>query len=413
VLWQGHDFSFRGQSGVHDAANSGIGHLVSFLGTDTIPAIDFAEDYYRGKETFVGGSVPASEHSVASLAIVRITKELEAGGYDEISTGTWIDELEDNYAEATGNALIATIPMVAEYIAAKRLMTKVFPYGVLSYVADTFDYWSVITVILPALKRFIMERPTNAIGLSKVVARPDSGDPADIICGRQFIDMSVYDELADGEFRESFDVYDDLASEGVLKRNGMYFKYECEIDDGGDWYEIRTVFVDYDNPIPEHEIKGSIQCLWDVFGGTVTDKGFKLLDSHIGLIYGDSITLERAEDILNRLAAKGFASGNIVFGIGSYTYQYQTRDSHGFAMKATHAIVDGKAIDIYKDPKTDSGTKKSAKGLLRVEYENGKYVLYDQQTPEQEQQGCLVEVFRDSKLLVETSIAEMRTRLHG
>lgn len=416
VLWQGHDFSFRGQSGLHDAASSGIGHLFSFLGTDTIPAMDYVEDYYRGKETFVGGSVPASEHSVASLAIVKITKELERGSYKGITTLDWIDELESGYSQATGKRVkddVITIPLVAEYIAAKRLMTEVFPSGVLSYVADTFDYWSVITVILPALKKYILERPVNAIGLSKVVARPDSGDPADIICGRQYKDMSEYDNWSDHDFSVSGEVYDDLNKSGVLFRKGKFHEYETDWEDMGYGYATYNTVVKYEKEVPMYEIKGSIDCLFDVFGGTVTDKGFKLLDSHIGLIYGDSITLERAQNILKRLADNGYASGNVVFGIGSFTYQYQTRDSFGWAMKATHAVVDGEGIDIYKDPKTDNGTKKSAKGLLRVEYEDGKFVLYDQQTPEQEKQGCLVEVFRDGKLLVDQSLAEIRTRLHG
>lgn len=80
VLWQGHDFSFRGLSGVHDAAASGSGHLTSFLGTDTIPAMQYLEDYYGGLNTFVGGSVPASEHSTSSLNILSIEKELREKG---------------------------------------------------------------------------------------------------------------------------------------------------------------------------------------------------------------------------------------------------------------------------------------------------------------------------------------------
>ena len=87
-------------------------------------------------------------------------------------------------------------------------------------------------------------------------------------------------------------------------------------------------------------------------------KGYKLLDSHIGLIYGDAITLRRAEEICERLAAKGFASINVVFGIGSYTYQYNTRDTFGFAIKSTACVINGKEKQIFKDPKTDDGIKK-------------------------------------------------------
>ena len=63
-------------------------------------------------------------------------------------------------------------------------------------------------------------------------------------------------------------------------------------------------------------IKGAIEILWDIFGGTINNKGYKVLDPHIGLIYGDSITIDRANEICKRLEAKGFASSNVVFGIG-------------------------------------------------------------------------------------------------
>ena len=111
----------------------------------------------------------------------------------------------------------------------------------------------------------------------------------------------------------------------------------------------------------------------------MNDKGYKVLDSHVGVIYGDSITLERAKEIIRRLHDKGFASGNVVYGIGSYTYQVNSRDTHGMAAKstATRVVTNGEAENrvIFKDPITDSGTKKSAKGLLSVVEKDGKMVL--------------------------------------
>jgi nicotinamide phosphoribosyltransferase len=90
-----------------------------------------------------------------------------------------------------------------------------------------------------------------------------------------------------------------------------------------------------------------------------------------------------------------------------------SRDTFGWAMKAIYAEVDGEQVAIYKDPATDDGTKRSAKGLLRVEKEGNDYVLYDQQTLEQFEGGALVPVFRNGELLVETTLAEMRARLKG
>ncbi|MCX7124867.1 MAG: nicotinate phosphoribosyltransferase, partial [Gammaproteobacteria bacterium] len=67
--------------------------------------------------------------------------------------------------------------------------------------------------------------------------------------------------------------------------------------------------------------------------------------------------------------------------------------------------------DIFKDPKTDSGIKKSAKGLLRVEQENNLMVLYDQQTEEQEEQGLLEVVFQNGKLEKSVSLSDIRKRV--
>jgi len=82
VMFQGHDFSMRGMSSVEASKTSGAGHLLSFVGTDTIPAITFVEDYYNGDITkeLIGTSIPATEHSVACTNIFSIEKELNKKG---------------------------------------------------------------------------------------------------------------------------------------------------------------------------------------------------------------------------------------------------------------------------------------------------------------------------------------------
>lgn len=306
VDWQGHDFSMRGMAGLEAAVLSASGHLLSFTGTDTIPAIDFLEEYYNANanEELVGGSVAATEHSVMCM-------------------GTNSGE-EETF---------------------KRLITEVYPNGIVSIVSDTWDLWKVLTEYLPNLKEEVLSRD------GKVVIRPDSGDPVDIICGNP-------------------------------------------------------------NGTTEVEKKGVIQLLWEVFGGEINEKGYKELDPHIGAIYGDSITIERATQICERLKQNGFASTNVVLGIGSFTYQYNTRDTFGFAMKATYGEVNGEGRAIYKDPITDDGTKKSAKGLLKIIKEEGKYQLIDQVSWAEEQEGELREVFRDGTLLIDDSLSEIRKRVN-
>jgi len=304
VQWQGHDFSFRGMSGVEDAMLSGAGHLLSFTGTDTIPAILFAEEYYPGDNGLIGGSVPATEHSVMC-----------ANGEDgEMRT---FDHLLDLY-----------------------------PSGIVSIVSDTWNLWRVLTQILPARKDRIMARQ------GKVVIRPDSGDPVLILCG------------------------DNNASEEIVK-------------------------------------KGVIRGLHDVFGGSKNGKGFIELDPHIGAIYGDAITVDRGDEISRRLFSAGFASTNSVYGIGSYTYQYTTRDVYGLAMKATWAQVNGVGRDLFKKPITDNGMKNSAKGRLAVVKQDGKFFCINQATPDIEAQSVLRPVWCDGKFIQTQSFKNVRETLWG
>jgi len=359
--WQIHDFSMRGMVGWHGAAKGGAAHLFVSRGSDTLPAIDYLEEYYGADVTkeLVAGSVPATEHSVMCM-----------GGKDD-EVGTF-----------------------------RRLITDIYPSGIVSIVSDTWDFWQVITRYARDLKDDILNRTPNSYGQAKVVFRPDSGDPVKIVAGMTYFNAKDYDVDVHGAYPK----YD------VVFEDGKFYEYEIEMEygyDGDTWgHHVVT-----GKAVPEHEVKGAVECLWDIFGGDVTSKGYKTLNQRVGLIYGDSITLQRAEEILKRLADKGFSAGNIVFGVGSYTYQYITRDTFGMAVKAVWGVVNGVPREIQKDPKTGDGVKKSATGLLRVEQEDGKFVLYDRQTQEQETQGLLQPVFVDGKLIRTTTFAEVVERL--
>ena len=163
VPFQGHDFSFRGMFGREAAAKSGFAALCSFQGTDTVSAIDIAENYYNESDyTFIGGSVNATEHSCMASSINEI--KIDDHGFSTLISGTE-DSFESNFR------------LVAEYVYFKRLLTEVYPEGIVSVVSDTYDFWGVVTEILPRLKDVILSRN------GKLVIRPDSGDPVDIICG--------------------------------------------------------------------------------------------------------------------------------------------------------------------------------------------------------------------------------------
>lgn len=310
VMFQGHDFSMRGMSSLQSAVNSGMGHLLSFSGTDTIPAIQAAENLYNAniEKELIGTSIPATEHSI------------------QCSYGNDMKYLE-------------------------RMLSEVHPSGFVSIVSDGYDFWDVIGNVLPALKSKIMARSGGPVG-DRVVIRPDSGDPVLIVCG------------------------DPEAPKGSLQH------------------------------------KGAIEALWDIFGGTITEKGYKLLDSHIGLIYGDAITLRRCEEICEKLKAKGFASINAVFGIGSYTYQYNTRDTFGYALKSTLCVINGEEKQIFKDPKTDNGIKKSQKGRVVVLKDGNSMKVVDGLGLNDNVKGdLLVEVYRNGRLFSDQSFSEIRARL--
>jgi nicotinamide phosphoribosyltransferase len=232
----------------------------------------------------------------------------------------------------------------------RRLVTEVYPNGFVSIVSDTWDLWKVLTHVIPGLKDEIMARD------GKVVIRPDSGDPVAVICG------------FDGPDR------------------------------------------DYRNA----DEKGVVELLWETFGGTVNEQGYKVLDPHIGAIYGDSITPERADEICRRLRRKGFASTNVVFGVGSYTYQYTTRDTYGFAMKSTWCRIDGVSTPIYKDPATDKAkVKKSLKGRVAVVQGHDKLIAIDGLDEETEKQydSLLQTVFLNGHVANIQTLAEIRARL--
>lgn len=367
VAWQGHDFSMRGMSSIEAASLSGAAHLTSFFGTDTFPAFDLLEDYYGGMDTFLGGSVPATEHSIMC-----------AGGNGEGQE-------------------------IATY---KRLIYDLFPSGIISIVSDTWNLWDVLTIYNPEMKDIIINRRDDSFGNAKVVFRPDSGDPVKIVCGEAWPIEGFDDWSGPAEaYRNGFD---------YVTYDGKYFNLRIDSSLGkGD--EVAYIGEEVE---ATPELKGTIDLLWDVFGGTVNGKGFKVLDRHVGCIYGDSINLERLQMMRKLLTKKGYASSCMVFGIGSFTYQYNTRDSLGTAMKATWAQVNGVGRALYKEPFTDRdkktgiSMKKSAQGLLRVEFENGNFVLYDNQTPEQEKQGLLRPIFENSKILHFDTIKEIRKRLH-
>jgi nicotinamide phosphoribosyltransferase len=314
IDWQGHDFSYRGLSGYESAVMSGMGHLLSFSGTDTLPAILEAKKYYHA-DLSVGGSVPATEHSVMC-----------AGSKD------------------------------GEQETFRRLIEDVYPTGVVSIVSDTWNLWDVLTKIVPNLKDKILARQPAGFLPAKVVIRPDSGDPVKILTGDPSLD------------------FDNPARYGAL-------------------HHLAFAMGVGDSPYGRWMIR------------------------NMGLIYGDSITTERADQILTNARSQGYSPYNFVFGIGSYTYQYVTRDTYNFAFKATAIETEDGVQAIFKDPITDNAHKKSHRGIPVV-YQGrvgqgdvtGKLYVEESLNPADLDRSEFRKVF-DGNLLVDQTFERIRQRV--
>ncbi|AEK07606.1 nicotinate ribosyltransferase [Mycobacterium phage UPIE] len=162
-------------------------------------------------------------------------------------------------------------------------------------------------------------------------------------------------------------------------------------------------------PYGSPEGMGVLNLLYDHFGGVRNAEGYIELDPHVGVIYGDSITIERAKQITDRMRSLGYASTNVVFGVGSYTYQHNTRDTFGSAMKATWVKVGAKEYNLLKNPVTDDGTKKSATGRLAVLRNlHGELVLKQNATPEEERASELVPIWENGTFLRKQTFPEVR-----
>jgi nicotinamide phosphoribosyltransferase len=296
-----HDFGYRGVSSVESAGIGGSAHIVNFLGTDTIAAIETAQEYYN-TDNILAFSIPASEHSTIT---------------------SWG---EDNEVKAMENMLDS------------------YPNGLVACVSDSFDiiracgeYWGGI------LKDKILQRN------GRLVVRPDSGDP------------------------------------------------------------VQT-------------LKQVFRILWEKFGGTTNEKGFKVLDPHIRVIQGDGVNYESIKDILDMMVEEGFSVENIAFGMGGALLQKVDRDTQKFAFKCSHIIINGESVDVRKNPieinekgERVQSFKKSKAGYLKLMSQDEQNDIFEKmfftnEHSKDEQNDMLVTVFENGVLLKDWTFEEIRER---
>ena len=398
------DFSMRGQHSPESAMKSSMGWLLSFLNTATVPAIMGMEDFYNCDITKeeVGFGAISTEHSV-------MCSNFAVDG-DEITH-------------------------------IKRLLTEIYPNSNFSMVSDSYDYWNLVTNILPKCKKEIEEHK------GYLAIRGDSGDPVEIIAGKEIEYVIPYDsEEAENLFQDSKYtknwLYDYCRDNNIEEDRVKYFHfneniYEVNIypvwtSERGAWTDDKYFYVE-DYSIDYHEVKpnamlmGTVWALDQIFGHTINSKGYKVLPPYIKALYGDSITPQRCEEIYRRLMNKGYAINNVSLGVGSFSfmclettdnegnikYNPYTRDTFGIAIKATYGEdKDNNPIMIYKNPKALSW-KKSQKGCVKVGLNGESYT--DGWTFEEahvNNDNLLEMIFLNGKMTQETTLAKVRNTLY-
>ncbi|MGL4523376.1 MAG: nicotinate phosphoribosyltransferase [Bacilli bacterium] len=266
VKFHVHDFGLRGASCPEHGALTGAAHALSFNGSDTISTLPFLREYYDA-QGFAIGSVPASEHSV--MCSFGRDRELEAFEH----------------------------------------MLNTYPNGIVSIVSDTYNWYNVLDTILPQLKDKILARD------GRIVVRPDSGIPEQII-------------------------------------NGRYLRHSSDL-----------TYTTAD--------KGALRSLDETFGHTVNSRGYRVLNDKIGLLYGDGMYLGRYVRTLRDMLELGYSAENLIIGVGGILRGH-SRDTLGCAIKATAVRrTDGIWLGIMKDPVTDHGKKSYCGRVKVIKTENG------------------------------------------
>lgn len=386
------DFSMRGQESNESAVNASVAWLTSMWNSSTVAARNHIHRVY-GECGNVRG-LTSTEHSV-------MTSHACLDGGDEIPTFKYLFDLYKNVSFAA--------------------------------VCDSYDFWNVLTNILPNnFMQEINERGKRGVFIG---VRHDSAEPVDALCGTIPVlnNVKILENcLEPNQYRINIMMKDIKQLKivdfwrGELHVKAKFFRHEGKV------YRLRTsigggpcpesedheIGEAYVNLIPDYELtweeKGMVETMYEIFGGSVNSKGYKVLNPGIKAVYGDSITITRAKEIYKRLEAKGFAANNVSLGVGSFSFQALenedgtlspfTRDTFSVAIKCTHSKYKdeyGTVCErhVFKDPKNFSG-KKSQKGLCRIFFNEDGELAYEDELYEADLVGknsALVPYFKDGK----------------
>ena len=408
------DFSMRGQESNESAVNASVAWLTSMWNSSTVAARKHIQNVYGKCDGNVRG-LTSTEHSV-------MTSHACLDGGDEYHTFKYLFKLYKNVSFAA--------------------------------VCDSYDFWNVLTNILPNnFKDVIDERGKRGLFIG---VRHDSADPVEAICGtvhrinseailkmaqvpealidcREAVFYTINISIDEMERLQKLNVNDYISISNedfddevfrICTISGIFNKY---INDKGEKVAWATVERLYRKR--SFEEKGMVETMYEIFGGSVNSKGYKVLNPGIKAVYGDSITISRAKEIYKRLEAKGFAANNVSLGVGSFSFQALetadgkllpfTRDTFSICLKTSHSKyitkswfdsgyegdvmhenVEEAERFVYKDPKNFS-MKRSTRGLCQIYFDENGELTYKDEMYEADLVGknsALVPYFKDGKM---------------
>ena len=172
--------------------------------------------------------------------------------------------------------------------------------------------------------------------------------------------MGILSVVSDSySIENAVNMYCTELKQDILGRNGKFV--------------VRPDSPRFEGDTPQDQILWIVKKLDEGFGHTVNSKGYKVLDSHVGVIYGDSLTEVDIRNSLELLLLNGYSAEASVYGCGGYLLQRLHRDTLRFAIKSSAQCRNGVWTDVYKAPKDIS--KASKRGQLSVaRYDGGDWV---------------------------------------
>ena len=287
-----HEFGMRGYRGTQDQIHTSSAHSLFFLGSDTIGVIDFFEDQYDANcdEEPIAVSVRASEHADISR-MLSLFRHIAKKAQDD-NDGHPVNLDVEGRKVRSDLLLDNTERYVLEYFVKNST-------GIMSYVADTEDYYRLLNVYAKFLCEDIKNRSPREDGQPAIlVFRPDSSRhaPLNVICGYQ-----IFKHLMD------------YTTGDVVTYEHEYDKHIVIVNGSGEHFLATKVGESYvlGEEISKEEAEGSLISLWNTFGGTVVDTesgSMKLIDPSVGLLYGEAISQVHQKEIYECMIEMGFSS---------------------------------------------------------------------------------------------------------